>query len=614
MAPLLRPPPPPAPPLPAPVNHNPLPAPVNHNPLPAPVNHPLPPQIHQPLPAPVNHPLPPQIHQPLPAPVNHRPLPAPVNHQPLAPVNFRPLPAPVNHQPLAPVNYRPLPAPVNHRPLPAHVNHNPLPAPVNHNPLPAPVNYRPLPAPVNHQPLAPVNFRPLPAPVNHQPLAPVNYQPIAPVNYQPIAPLNYQPIAPVNYQPIAPVNYQPIAPVNYQPIAPVNYQPIAPVNYQPIAPVNHQPLPAAVNHQPLPAPVLAFDGGAGRLPGHPSTAASRLPGHLSSALTPQLIEDIQKQLDHYFSRSNLLRDIFLRKNVDQGGWVSAEILLKFKKMTELLAGIPTAYRKLLCYRVSRSEFSWTLNAALGCTNLVVSGDRQRWRPTSPPPRADTWQLPQDITVPDQASSVAMETPRTAPSTSLALSYTSARRSCLYSRTPRQRRIAGPLPGMTSKTWQVFQLSPLYKFSTQPQSLKQYGRSLATYIVQEGDKAVAVDNGRSKQCAFSIYEGVRAGEDDPEAVQILVTSKANNGAKGNGGVQVKLTAVLCGMDLESNPCVGVKKHFTYYPILLVKSTVAFTNILKLWLEELKACKTVCLPQEEDEEDTQHIPIMTESSGN
>ncbi|KAL8571951.1 hypothetical protein ACOMHN_026163 [Nucella lapillus] len=53
--------------------------------------------------------------------------------------------------------------------------------------------------------------------------------------------------------------------------------------------------------------------------------------------------------------------------------------------------------------------------------------------------------------------------------------------------------------------------------------------------------------------------------------------------------VKLTAVLCGVDLESNPCVGVKKHFTYYPILLVKSTVAFTNILKLWLETHFDCR-------------------------
>ena len=40
-----------------------------------------------------------------------------------------------------------------------------------------------------------------------------------------------------------------------------------------------------------------------------------------------------------------------------------------------------------------------------------------------------------------------------------------------------------LPGLINKTWQVFYLSPLYRFSTQPQSLKQYGRSLASYIVQ-----------------------------------------------------------------------------------------------------------------------------------
>ncbi|XP_076470491.1 centromere protein L-like [Babylonia areolata] len=211
----------------------------------------------------------------------------------------------------------------------------------------------------------------------------------------------------------------------------------------------------------------------------------------------------------------------------------------------------------------------------------------------------------------------METPKTTASTSLALSYTSARRTCPYGRTPRQRRIRDPkpassspttpgrlrvrrtpashsigkpgaLPGLTGKTWQVFYLSPLYRFSTHPQSLKQYGRSLATYVVQEGDREIAVDNANSKQCAFSVYEGLRVAAGDPEAIQILVTSKPDKGNNSNGG-RVLLTAVLCGVDLESNPCVGMKKHFTYYPLLLVKANVALTTILKSWLEMHFDCR-------------------------
>ncbi|KAK7114847.1 centromere protein L-like [Littorina saxatilis] len=209
----------------------------------------------------------------------------------------------------------------------------------------------------------------------------------------------------------------------------------------------------------------------------------------------------------------------------------------------------------------------------------------------------------------------METPRTTPSTSLALCYTSPRRTCPYRRTPRQRRLAGPklstspvssgrlrrspvtqnvekpgaLPGLTNKTWQVLYLSPLYKFSTQPQALKQYGRSLATFLVQEADKEIAVDNGCTKQCVFSVYEGLRVNAADPEAIQILVTTKATNGNKKTNGGQVLLTAVLCGIDLESNPCTGLKKHFTYYPILLVKSRVTLSALLKSWLQRHFDCR-------------------------
>ncbi|KAK7474993.1 hypothetical protein BaRGS_00033740, partial [Batillaria attramentaria] len=201
-----------------------------------------------------------------------------------------------------------------------------------------------------------------------------------------------------------------------------------------------------------------------------------------------------------------------------------------------------------------------------------------------------------------------ETPRTAASTSLALPYTSARRTFPYKRTPHQRRIAGPkptsaspvasgrlrrspaskaaagpvpLPGLTNKTWQVFHLSPLYGFSTQPQSLKQYGRSLASYLLQDRNKDVVADNGNGKQCALSIYEGVQVNAADPEAVQILVTNKTAN---GRGAGQVVLTAILCGVDLDSDPCSGLKKHFVYYPIMLVKATVALTSLLSSWLEQ------------------------------
>lgn len=47
--------------------------------------------------------------------------------------------------------------------------------------------------------------------------------------------------------------------------------------------------------------------------------------------------------------------------------------------------------------------------------------------------------------------------------------------------------------------------------------------------------------------------------------------------------VILTATLCGVEMEGDLLIpDVKGHFTYYPVLLVKSTVAMTDVLITWL--------------------------------
>ncbi|KAL8621697.1 hypothetical protein ACOMHN_024668 [Nucella lapillus] len=145
-------------------------------------------------------------------------------------------------------------------------------------------------------------------------------------------------------------------------------------------------------HFNVPPPALpAFTGGAaGPLP---ISAAPPLPTAIAQnpALPVQLIMDLRKQLNYYFSLENLLQDIFLRKHMDPDGWVPAELMMKFNKMTELLAGNSSPQRQLLCEM-----------AAWGCRNLEVSRDLKRWRPTTPPPRSGTWQLPPDMLVPEPA--------------------------------------------------------------------------------------------------------------------------------------------------------------------------------------------------------------------
>lgn len=50
---------------------------------------------------------------------------------------------------------------------------------------------------------------------------------------------------------------------------------------------------------------------------------------------PQLHAKIVSQIEYYFSNENLVRDTYLRKNMDEQGWVSASLIAGFKKVSYL---------------------------------------------------------------------------------------------------------------------------------------------------------------------------------------------------------------------------------------------------------------------------------------
>ncbi|MFS7955024.1 putative la-type HTH domain, winged helix-like DNA-binding domain superfamily [Helianthus anomalus] len=50
---------------------------------------------------------------------------------------------------------------------------------------------------------------------------------------------------------------------------------------------------------------------------------------------PVLIANIVSQIDYYFSNENLVRDTYLRRNMDEQGWVSASLIAGFKKVSSL---------------------------------------------------------------------------------------------------------------------------------------------------------------------------------------------------------------------------------------------------------------------------------------
>ncbi|CAN0861330.1 La-related protein 1C [Linum grandiflorum] len=54
----------------------------------------------------------------------------------------------------------------------------------------------------------------------------------------------------------------------------------------------------------------------------------------------QLHAKIVTQIDYYFSNENLIRDTFLRQNMDEQGWVTINLIAGFKKVSQLTDNIP----------------------------------------------------------------------------------------------------------------------------------------------------------------------------------------------------------------------------------------------------------------------------------
>ncbi|KAI3502815.1 hypothetical protein L1887_31153 [Cichorium endivia] len=50
---------------------------------------------------------------------------------------------------------------------------------------------------------------------------------------------------------------------------------------------------------------------------------------------PDLHRKIVKQIDYYFSDENLVKDIYLRKNMNEQGWVPVNLIASFKKVLGL---------------------------------------------------------------------------------------------------------------------------------------------------------------------------------------------------------------------------------------------------------------------------------------
>lgn len=73
------------------------------------------------------------------------------------------------------------------------------------------------------------------------------------------------------------------------------------------------------------------------VPAPPPPIVASVPHHavFYSVMDPQLQARIVTQIEYYFSNENLIKDIYLRQNMDEHGWVSIDLIAGFKKVMDM---------------------------------------------------------------------------------------------------------------------------------------------------------------------------------------------------------------------------------------------------------------------------------------
>ncbi|KAL1540685.1 la-related protein 1B-like isoform X1 [Salvia divinorum] len=107
--------------------------------------------------------------------------------------------------------------------------------------------------------------------------------------------------------------------------------------FVPPPPVSVRPFVAPVVYTEMQSPVFYVPGP------HPDSLTPismvPMPSMFFSMHDPHLPTKIVNQIDYYFSNENLVKDTFLRQNMDGEGWVSIKLIAGFKKVIQLTDNI-----------------------------------------------------------------------------------------------------------------------------------------------------------------------------------------------------------------------------------------------------------------------------------
>ncbi|XP_026433042.1 la-related protein 1B-like [Papaver somniferum] len=144
----------------------------------------------------------------------------------------------------------------------------------------------------------------------------------------------------------------------------------------PPQPVPLRPFGNALGYPDMPSPVYFVPD---PLRGVPFLPAAPLPMFFPGA-DPNLYSTIAKQIEYYFSSVNLCKDIYLRQNMDEQGWVPVSLIAGFHRVEQLMKGIP-------------NSIQFILDAVRASTVVETKGDmirkRNDWMNWILPPTATT---------------------------------------------------------------------------------------------------------------------------------------------------------------------------------------------------------------------------------
>merc|ERR1719311_769996 len=82
---------------------------------------------------------------------------------------------------------------------------------------------------------------------------------------------------------------------------------------------------------------------------------------------------VQRQVEYYFSAENLAKDMYLRKQMNNEGWVNIHVIAGFNRLRKLL--IPPNAAALGAAAAAASDISLLLEALEASRSLEVDADR-----------------------------------------------------------------------------------------------------------------------------------------------------------------------------------------------------------------------------------------------